>query len=83
LEKSVRRLIASLILVLAAAAAYLVGGIAHPTTTPVKPTTPDEPYSTTCPSTTTTITVAPALWQRRGAPCPNVTVTTTGGGEST
>jgi hypothetical protein len=75
----VRRLLASLILVLVAAAAYLVGGIAHPTTTPVKPTTPNSP---SCSSTTITVTVAPALWQRRGDPCPNVIVTT-GGGEST
>lgn len=74
-----RRLITSLTLVLVAAAAYLAGGIAHPTTTPVKPTTPEQP----CPSAATTVTVAPALWQRRGDPCPNVIVTTTAGGDST
>ena len=80
-----RRIIISLILVLVAAAAYLVGGIAHPTTTPVLPVLPGmvEPDSTTCPSTNTAVTVAPTLWQRRGAPCPTVIITTTAGGEST
>jgi uncharacterized lipoprotein YajG len=79
----VRRIALSVTLVLVAAAAYLAGGIAHPTTTPVKPTTPEQPHSTTCPTAATTVTVAPALWQRRGDPCPNVIVTTTAGGDST
>lgn len=75
------RIALGLLLAIVFTAAYLIGGLARPTTpTPAVPTAPSEPGTVVCPSPTG---AHPVVWARRGAACPQVTTTMTIGGEST
>jgi hypothetical protein len=76
-----KRLAIGLLLAILFTAAYNVGSLFRPTTpAPSVPTAPSEPGTVVCPSPRG---VHPALWNRRGAGCPQVTTTMTIGGDDT
>jgi hypothetical protein len=70
------RIVMGLIVALALWAMYLIGNLTVPTPDPVQPANPSDPYVPVCPTPTA---VHHAVWPQRGAPCPAVTTTTTGG----
>lgn len=76
-----KRLAIGLLLAILFTVAYTVGGLFRPTTsTPAVPTAPSEPGTVVCPSPRD---IHPALWNRRGAGCPQVTTTMPLGGDDT